>query len=166
MFKMFKIKKMCAFYSHLLSKSAKEKVFKQPLCCRLESGDRVQKITVTVITGLQKPSWHWLQRTGVAQVDKVMRHIIVILPWTSRYPRLLLMGSVLTWHMYQPLSTSCTLAMCSFHSLCSRCDSDTRWLRVMMLLWIVRMVWVSTLTHATYNQNDTWDIRSLSLIFQ
>ena len=56
--------------------------------------------------------------------------------------------------------TSCTFVICSFHSLCSRWERETRWFLgaspglttaylVMMLLWMVRMVWVSTRTQAT-----------------
>ena len=70
--------------------------------------------------------------------------------WTSMYPLLLLIGSVLTWHMYQPLSTSCTFDMWSFHSLCSRWESETLWFLVMMLLCMVRIVCVSTRTQATW----------------
>jgi hypothetical protein len=59
------------------------------------------------------------------------------------------MGSVFTWHMYQPLSASCARCTCKNHSLDEGLDSDTRGLRVITLSWIVRIVWVSTRTHAT-----------------
>ena len=90
---------------------------------------------------------------------------------TSKYPRLLLIGSVLKrielspkfmfpttckyfsahliWHMYHPLSDFWTFVKCSCHCLWSWWDKDTLWFRVITLLCIVSIVWVSTRTQAT-----------------
>ena len=81
-------------------------------------------------------------------------------PTTSRNPFLLLIGSVLIWHIYHPLSLSSTFSIWSRHVSRSWWDKDTLWLRVMMWWWMVRMVCVSTRTHATY-----WLWNSIKSIF-
>lgn len=64
-------------------------------------------------------------------------------------PTWLFIGSVLIWHMYSPLSSSCTLCMCRFHVLRSLCVTVTLGLCVMTWLWIAWMALVSDFTHPT-----------------
>ena len=73
----------------------------------------------------------------------------VSLPTTSKYPERCLMGSVLIWHMYQPRSSGCTLCSCKVQTLDFGLLSEIRGLRVITLLWMVRIVCVSTRTQAT-----------------
>lgn len=61
----------------------------------------------------------------------------------------LFMGSVLIWHMYWPLSSSCTFLICKYHVEWSLCDTDTRGLCVMTWSWIAWMALVSAFTHPT-----------------
>jgi len=68
---------------------------------------------------------------------------------TSKYPERCLMGSVLIWHMYQPRSSGCTLCSCKVQTLDFGLLSEIRGLRVITLLWMVRIVCVSTRTQAT-----------------
>ena len=74
------------------------------------------------------------------------------------------MGSVLTWHMYQPRSDSCTLSRWRRHISRSWCERDTRWFRVMMLWWIVRMVCVSMRTHATCGEERKMELSVLIIV--
>lgn len=64
------------------------------------------------------------------------------------------MGSVLIWHMYQPLSFSWTRWSCKIHSLDEGRLRDMRGLRVITLLCIVKIVCVSTRTQATYKEES------------
>lgn len=59
------------------------------------------------------------------------------------------MGSVLIWHMYCPLSSSCTFLMCRFHVVWSLWDTDTRGLCVITWSWIAWIALVSAFTHPT-----------------
>lgn len=72
-------------------------------------------------------------------------------PTTSKYPTWLFMGSVLIWHMYHPLSASRTSRICKYHDRWSLCVTPMRWFLVITWLWMVRMVCVSTRSHATCN---------------
>lgn len=92
------------------------------------------------------------QENGNFSVKSIpsLKHIrMYSLPTTSKYPERCLIGSVLIWHMYQPLSVDCTLCNCKIHSLVEGLLSEIRGLRVITLLWIVRIVCVSTRTQAT-----------------
>ena len=82
--------------------------------------------------------------------DEKLHRFLIILPTTFKYPLSLLMGSVLIWHIYHPLSDSWTLFKCNLHCLLSCWESDTLWFLVMIFVWIVNMVWVSTRTQATW----------------
>ena len=73
---------------------------------------------------------------------------------TSKYPDRCRMGSVLIWHMYQPRSSGVTLCSCKVHTLDLGLLSEMRGFRVITLLWMVRIVWVSTRTQATCNQGE------------
>ena len=73
------------------------------------------------------------------------------LPTTSKYPERCLIGSVLIWHIYHPRSLGWTLWSCKIQTLAAGLFNEILGFLVITLLWIVRMVWVSTLTHATWN---------------
>lgn len=66
----------------------------------------------------------------------------------------LFIGSVLIWHMYCPLSSSCTFLICKFHVVWSLCDTDTLGLCVMTWSCMACMAFVSALTHPTWK--NTW----------
>lgn len=67
----------------------------------------------------------------------------------SIIPTWLFMGSVLTWHMYSPPSSSCTLSMWRLHEFKLVWLTLTLGLCVMTWLWIAWMALVSDLTHPT-----------------
>lgn len=73
----------------------------------------------------------------------------VFLPTTLRYPTWLFIGSVLIWHIYQPMSLCLTSRICKYQLRCSVWVTAMRWFFVMTWLWIVRIVCVSTLSQAT-----------------
>ena len=80
------------------------------------------------------------------------------LPTTSKYPERCLIGSVLIWHIYQPRSLGWTLWSCKIQTLAAGLFNEILGFLVITLLWIVRMVWVSTLTHATWkNIYHVWE---------
>ena len=60
--------------------------------------------------------------------------------------------------MYQPLSLSWTLLRCRYHLFSPGRDKEIRGLRVITLLWMVRMVWVSTRTQATCGKHPLFYI--------
>lgn len=64
------------------------------------------------------------------------------------------MGSVFIWHMYHPRSDSRTSRMWRYHVRCSLCVTPIRWFFVITWLWMVRIVCVSTRSHATYNNGQ------------
>ena len=101
-----------------------------------------------MIFGLGDPWASQVRLTGLPSLTTLSLEVRVSMmeggTTTSKNPRSALMGSVLTWHMYQPRSDSCTLLICKRHILWSWWDKDMRWFRVMMLWWMVRMVCVST----------------------
>ena len=78
------------------------------------------------------------------------KNYAIFSPTTSRYPDLWIMGSVLIWHMYHPRSLSCALWMLRNHLWPEGRVREMRGFRVITLLWIVNMVWVSTRTQATW----------------
>ena len=75
-----------------------------------------------------------------------------------------------TWHMYQPRSFSWTLFMCKYlraremkklslnfdpyHLFSPGLEREILGFLVITLLWMVKMVWVSTLTQATWVYQD------------
>lgn len=71
-------------------------------------------------------------------------------PTTSKYPNWLFIGSVLIWHIYHPLSADRTSLMCKYHVRWSLWLTPILLFFVITWLWIVRMVCVSTLNHATW----------------
>lgn len=71
------------------------------------------------------------------------------LPTTFKYPTWLFIGSVLIWHMYHPLSDSCTSLRCKYQIFCSTWVTAILWFLVITCTWMVRIVWVSTLNQAT-----------------
>ena len=71
------------------------------------------------------------------------------LPTTSRKPVLLDIGSVLTWHMYHPRSFSRVSLMWRDHVRWPLWVTAIRWFFVITWLAIVRIVCVSTRSHAT-----------------
>lgn len=75
-----------------------------------------------------------------------------ILPTISMYPTWLFIGSVFIWHMYHPLSDSRTSLMWRNHVRRSLCVTPIRWFFVMTWLAMVRMVCVSTRSHATWRE--------------
>lgn len=82
------------------------------------------------------------------QSNEVMT-IIINLPTTSKNPVLLDIGSVLTWHMYHPRSVSRVSLMWRDHVRWPLCVTAIRWFLVITWLAIVKMVCVSTRSHAT-----------------
>lgn len=73
------------------------------------------------------------------------------LPTTSRKPVWLFIGSVFIWHMYQPRSVSRTSRMCKNQVRWSLWVTPILWFFVITWFAIVRIVWVSTRSHATWN---------------
>lgn len=71
------------------------------------------------------------------------------LPTTSRKAVCDFIGSVFIWHMYHPRSSSRTSRTCKNQALWSLCVTPILWFFVMTCVPIVRIVWVSTLNHAT-----------------
>lgn len=79
-------------------------------------------------------------------------------PTTLRYPIWLFMGSVLIWHMYHPLSDSLISLIRSCQMRCSVWVTEIRSLLVMTSVSIVSIVWVSTRSHATCNEQQQQDV--------
>lgn len=71
-------------------------------------------------------------------------------PTTSRKAVCDFIGSVFIWHMYQPRSSSRTSRTCKNQALWSLCVTPILWFFVMTCVPMVRIVWVSTLNHATW----------------
>lgn len=65
-----------------------------------------------------------------------------------------LIGSVLTWHIYEPLSFSWTCEMCNFHVLCPLCVTDSLGFKATMCVWIAKIAFESDLIHATCNERN------------
>lgn len=68
---------------------------------------------------------------------------------------LLDIGSVLTWHMYHPLSVSLVSRMWRHHLRWPLCVTAIRWFFVITCVAIVRIVCVSTRSHATCRTKET-----------
>lgn len=80
----------------------------------------------------------------------LIKIIKLFLPTTFKNPTWLFMGSVLIWHMYQPMSVSLMSRICKYQFRCSVWVTAMRWFFVITWLCMVRIVWVSTLSHATW----------------
>lgn len=74
---------------------------------------------------------------------------------------LLDIGSVLTWHMYHPLSVSLVSRMWRHHLRWPLCVTAIRWFFVITCVAIVRIVCVSTRSHATCQTKETIFICSI-----
>lgn len=88
------------------------------------------------------------------------------LPTTSRNPVLLDMGSVLTWHIYHPLSVSLVSRIWRHHLRWPLCVTAIRWFFVITWVAIVRIVCVSTRSHATYTTKEQSIFMRSSQLYQ
>lgn len=93
----------------------------------------------------------FLERTREPPIVSITKN----LPTTSRKPVLLDIGSVLTWHMYHPRSSTRVSFMWSDHVRWPLWVTAIRWFFVMTWVAIVKMVCVSTRSHATCKSDQT-----------
>lgn len=78
--------------------------------------------------------------------------VVFSLPTTCKYPYCVLAVTVLIWHMYFPLSSSCTSLICRYHVLCLSCDTAILGFLVITWLCTVRIALWSKSIQATWKE--------------
>jgi hypothetical protein len=94
------------------------------------------------------------------------KNLFICSPTTCKYPNWVLAWTVFIWHMYLPLSSSCTFAMCRNQVLCLSCLSCVTEMRgFLVITWLctVNIADCSKCIHATCNDPE-WERPSLSLL--
>lgn len=88
------------------------------------------------------------------------KKLFICSPTTCKYPNWVLAVTVFIWHMYLPLSSSCTLAMCKNQVLCLSCLSCVTEIRgFLVITWLctVNIADCSKCIQATCNNpNENW----------
>lgn len=115
---------------------------------------KMLSITFNISISLEAPQIDTLNRS----IDQYCN--LFVLPTTCRYPNCVFAVTVLIWHIYRPLSSSCTLLICKNHVLCLSWVTLMRGFLVITWLWTVKIADCSKCIHATWKQKKNNQINS------